>query len=139
MTAPLQMHETARPWVLPALRALGAILTLLIVVQSGLAGQALFAGGSIDVHGYIGNASFTLGLVIAGVAIFGRAPRALVVIAVLLLAGLFSQIGLGYSGRESLDAAAWHVPLGVSCLGLAAVLTTVAFLTQPPVPGSAPA
>jgi hypothetical protein len=44
--------------------------------------------------------------------------------AALLLLALFGQVGLGYTGRESASAASFHIPLGVTCLGLAVWLTS---------------
>jgi hypothetical protein len=38
---------------------------------------------------------------------------------------LSAQIGLGYSGRETLEAAAWHVPMGVTIFGLAVYQMTL--------------
>jgi len=40
-------------------------------------------------------------------------------IAVALMALSFAQVGLGYVGRETTAAAAWHVPVGVTIFGLA--------------------
>lgn len=37
------------------------------------------------------------------------------------------QTGLGYLGRDSADALAVHVPLGVLIFGIASLLTNVAF------------
>lgn len=99
--------------------AIAGILVILILAQATLAGQFLFNGGEIDVHGYLGNGSFLLGLVAAALVIFGRGPIWLVVAAVALLAALFAQIGLGYAGRESAAAASMHIPVGVTSLGLA--------------------
>ena len=39
--------------------------------------------------------------------------------AVALVALAFAQIGLGYVGRETTAAAAWHIPMGVTIFGLA--------------------
>jgi hypothetical protein len=95
-------------------------LPLLVLVQAALAGQHLFEGSDvITLHGILGNASFAL--TVAGV------PLALVVrrgdglafgLAVALVALTFAQVGLGYVGRETLSAAAWHIPLGVTIFGL---------------------
>ncbi|MBI1843269.1 MAG: hypothetical protein HYR89_01435 [Actinobacteria bacterium] len=45
-------------------------------------------------------------------------------LAIILAAVLTGQIGLGYLGRETAEAAAWHVPLGVLSFGLAVYQTT---------------
>jgi hypothetical protein len=40
----------------------------------------------------------------------------------------FAQVGLGFVGRETSEAAAWHIPVGVAIFGLTtyqlALLTT---------------
>jgi hypothetical protein len=38
---------------------------------------------------------------------------------VALLALTFAQVGLGYVGRETAAAAAWHIPNGVAIVALA--------------------
>lgn len=109
-----------------ALAASSCLLVVLVLVQAALAGRHLFQGSSIAVHGYIGNASFTLGIVIAVlVGLTRNAPWWLLALATAVLAGLFGQTGLGYVGRESAAAASWHIPLGVTIFGLATVLAVV--------------
>jgi hypothetical protein len=44
-----------------------------------------------------------------------------------LLVLVISQIGLGYSGRDSADAAAVHVPMGVLTFGLSVLIAGMAF------------
>jgi len=121
-----------RSWARNALVRLTSVLTLLIVLQAALAGQALFGTASIEVHGYLGNASFVLGLGLLAVAVGGRVPRPLPLFSVLLLVALFTQIGLGYAGRTSAGAASWHVPIGVAALGLTTALLTAAILHERP-------
>ena len=53
------------------------------------------------------------------------APWWLLALATALLAGLFGQTGLGYVGRDTAAAAAWHIPLGVTLFGLATIMATV--------------
>lgn len=118
------LTPAASPTVLKVLVGVGGTLVVLILTQSALAGQFLFKAGEIDLHGYIGNACFALGVAGLAVALFGRAPRVLMTISALLLLALFGQIGLGYSGRESASAASFHIPLGVTCLGLSVWLVS---------------
>ena len=109
----------AGPLVL-AHRVVVIALPLLVLVQAVLAGQHLFEGSdAITLHGILGNVTFAL--TAAGV------PLALVVrrgdglafgLSVALVALTFAQVGLGYVGRETLSAAAWHIPLGVAIFGL---------------------
>jgi hypothetical protein len=101
-----------------------ALLVLLVSVQAVIAGQFLFQGADIAVHGYVGNASFMVGLVLAGVAILGRLPIWLRIGSIAVVLALFAQTGLGYVGRESGFAASWHIPLGVLTFGLAVALLT---------------
>lgn len=109
-----------------ALAACSCLLTALILVQAALAGQHLFEGSAIALHGYLGNASFALGIVIAVLVGLTRgAPWWLLALATALLAGLFGQTGLGYVGRDTAAAAAWHIPLGVTLFGLATIMATV--------------
>lgn len=100
-------------------RAVVIALPMLVLVQASLAGQHLFEGGSITLHGILGDASFALAVlgVILTVA-RGSDGRAFFV-AVALMALAFAQVGLGYVGRETPVAAAWHIPLGVTIFGLA--------------------
>ncbi|MGH9036204.1 MAG: hypothetical protein ACRD0O_10595 [Acidimicrobiia bacterium] len=99
-------------------------LPVLILVQAFLAGRALFGGWSITVHGVVGNITFAIALATLVLAWRARQQPATAVAAVLVVL-LTAQIGLGYSGRETLEAAAWHVPLGVTIFGLAVYQMTV--------------
>ena len=45
--------------------------------------------------------------------------------AVAFAALCFAQIGLGYVGRETAEAAAWHIPNGVLLMGLAVAHLTL--------------
>lgn len=94
------------------------LLVALVLVQAALAGRFFFSGAEIAVHGYIGNASFTLGLVALGLALAGRLPPWLLAVTGTTALLMFVQTGLGYLGRDELEAAAWHVPLGVLIFGL---------------------
>lgn len=98
------------------------VLAALVLLQAVVAGQALFGDWSIKVHGYLGNASFTLGVILLGLAVAGRSDRVRLALTAVLVAAMFAQTGLGYVGRETLGAAAWHVPLGVTIFGLAVFL-----------------
>lgn len=103
-------------------RVVAEVLLALVLAQAVVAGQALFGDWSISVHGYMGNASFVLGLVLVGLAVVGRSDRGRLVLSLVLVAALFAQTGLGYVGRETAEAAAWHVPLGVAIFGFTAYL-----------------
>lgn len=94
-----------------------------------LAGRALFGTWSITIHGVVGNITFGIAILLAGLAILLKRggqvnDKVPVVMAVALTVILTMQIGLGYVGRDSAEAAAWHVPLGVLSFGLAIYQTT---------------
>lgn len=100
------------------LRLVAAALAVLVLLQAVVAGQSLFGTWGIEVHGWMGNASFLLGLLLIPLALRARAGRVAVSLAFALVVAMFSQIGLGYAGRTALAAASWHVPLGVAIFGL---------------------
>jgi hypothetical protein len=95
------------------------LLALGVLANAVIAGRTLVGEWDILVHGIIGNGVFVLSLVALVLALLTGAGRATVVVAGLLVVLVFAQVGLGYSGRESLDARAWHVPNGVAIFGLA--------------------
>lgn len=109
---------------------LAAVVALLVLVQAVLAGRALFGSWSITVHGVVGNGTFALAAALAFVAGVGRAGRHAVGVAVALAMVLTVQIGLGYAGRDSVEAAAWHIPNGVLAFGLAVHQLTLAWSTR---------
>lgn len=114
---------------LPLLRAAVRLLPVMVLVQAVIAGQALFGDWSIVAHGVLGNVTFTVAIaahVLAIVAKHRPAIRWTAALAVLLTA----QIGLGYTGRETLEAASWHVPLGVTIFGVTVHLATLG--SRPP-------
>jgi len=99
-------------------RAFAYGMPVLVLVQAAIAGQYLFEGASISVHGILGNITFALTMVGVVLALVRRCEGIVFAVAVALLALSFAQVGLGYVGRETLSAAAWHVPNGVAIFGL---------------------
>ena len=95
------------------------LLPAIVLTQAALAGQHLFEGMAISLHGILGNVAFALTLVGVVVAVVRRSDGVAFFIAVGLMALAFAQVGLGYVGRETSLAAAWHIPLGVTIFGLA--------------------
>jgi hypothetical protein len=131
-------QATPKPTMVRAHLATSGLLLVLVLAQAALAGQALFKASDIAVHGYLGNASFTLGFVAAAFAAFGRLPGIVLVLSGLTLLVLFGQTGLGYVGRESATAASIHIPVGVTIFGLVALQTGAsALLLLRPTPSSA--
>ena len=106
-------------------RGVAVTLVVLVPVQAVIAGQALFGGWAIDLHGWLGNGSFALGLVLVVLALRSGVGKAGTLVAVTLVVAMFVQTGLGYAGRTALGAASWHVPLGVAIFGLAVVHATL--------------
>jgi hypothetical protein len=127
MTSPTTTATRPRGFVTAFLGG-SVLLVVLVLVQAAMAGQSLFEQFDILIHGYVGNASFTLGVVLLGIALFGRLPKALMILAALNMVALFGQTGLGYVGREESLAASIHVPLGVTIFGLTMVQTTLAVI-----------
>jgi hypothetical protein len=105
---------------LGANRATAMALAVLTLVQAVSAARSnrLFGSWSITVHGAIGNAVFVIALAGLGLALLRRGGRAAVMTAGGLAFLVTAQIGLGYLGRTSLEAAAWHVPTGVAIFGV---------------------
>lgn len=117
--------------VLGAYRALAGVAAGLILAQAVLAGQWMFAGGRIDVHGWLGNGTFVVAIGLVGLAFLGRRGGALggadLALSGLLLLLVVAQLGLGYAGREVAAAASWHVPNGVLLTGITAAILALAF------------
>jgi hypothetical protein len=111
--------STSRTRLALAYRIAVRLLALCVLVNAVIAGRTLIGEWDIVVHAIIGNAAFVLALAALVLALVTRADRATVVVAGLLTVLVFAQVGLGYSGRESLDARAWHIPNGVAIFGLA--------------------
>jgi len=106
--------------VLTAFVAATAILALLVAVQALLAGRSIAGLGEIAAHGHVGNASFVVGIITLVLALLARIPKRQLTLGAIVLLLLFVQTGLGYAGRDSAEAASWHVFLGV--MTFAAVL-----------------
>lgn len=118
--------RTEGSWQATAARiapGLAAITAALILVQAVLAGRHLFGTWSITVHGVLGNVTFMVAVILAVAITVTRTKRAAWTGWILVIL-LTAQIGLGYSSRSSLEAGAWHIPLGVAAFGLAVWLTS---------------
>lgn len=112
-------------------RWLSILTAILLLVQPVLAGQFLFNGKNdfVDIHEMLGNVIFLTAagqLVLAflarrtyGVGLVGHNAGLLVLI--------LAQIGLGYSGRDSDNSLAYHVPLGVLLFGMGCMAPFMGF------------
>ena len=111
----------SRSKLLNGYRALAGLLAVLVLVQAWMAGHSdqLFGDLDITIHGIVGNVSYLIAVGALVLTIVARANKATVAVAAAIVVLMTLQIGLGYSGRDSADAAAWHIPNGVAIFGLA--------------------
>jgi hypothetical protein len=108
----------ARSGVATAHTILVYAMPVLVLVQAAVAGQHLFEGASISIHGILGEATFALTVVGVGLAWVRKCDGLVFFSAVALVSLAFAQVGLGFVGRDTTAAAAWHIPLGVAIFGL---------------------
>ena len=118
----------ARPGLARALRVVAPLIVLSVLVQAVFAGRGLFLDtDNLAIHGGIGNLTLLLVALQAVLVLFagfrGRTRAILVTASLALLALVIVQLGLGYSGRDGGQAAAWHVPNGVLIFGIAVGIT----------------
>lgn len=118
------------PMIVTLHRGLAVLILILVLAQAALAGRFLFVDhDAVDIHQIIANALPLL--VAADVALVVRArsewSSQTLLLTLLLAVLIVAQTGLGYIGRESADALAVHVPLGVLIFGISAVITNAAF------------
>ncbi len=112
-------------------RWITVVTIALVLIQAILAGRGWFRDFDLlKTHGDIGSVTWLV--VIAQLVLaylnrqtLGRIPLYLGIALVVLVS---AQLGLGYSGRDSANAAAWHVPNGVLIFGLASVAFGLAWL-----------
>lgn len=110
---------TGRPGLLAAYRVLAGLCVLLVLVMAALAGRYVNSLGGIDLHGILGNTVFALAVVMVALSFMTQTRGVVVGHAVGFAALCFAQVGLGYVGRDTAEAAAWHIPNGVLLMGLA--------------------
>jgi hypothetical protein len=110
-----------RPHLLPAYRLLAGLSVVVVLVLAVIAGQSttLFGTWNIELHGFLGELLFAVAVVMVVLSFLTQSRGVVVGHAVAFAALCFAQIGLGYVGRETLGAAAWHIPNGVLLMGLA--------------------
>ena len=110
--------------ILTSLKVTSALLALGLLVQAWLGSTGFFQGEPdlVNAHEMLANVFFLVALgqvILAFLAMRQRvATRNLLIISTLILVAVVVQIALGYSGRESNDAMAWHLPNGVLLMGL---------------------
>lgn len=109
-------------------RWVAGVTAVLVLIQAALAGRGWFLNDPdlIDLHGWVGNATFVAAIALAALAYAAHARGALgrleLGLSALLVVLVVAQLGLGYGGRENGDAAAWHIPTGVLIFGVTAAL-----------------
>ncbi|MFN0026858.1 MAG: hypothetical protein ACKV2O_06700 [Acidimicrobiales bacterium] len=110
--------------------ALAWAVVTLILIQAVIAGRSdrLFGTWNIGVHGVIGNIVFPLVVLNMILLALRRAGRAALITAVVLVALVVAQTGLGYTGRTNISAAAWHIPTGVAAFGFSVWNLALAWL-----------
>jgi hypothetical protein len=120
-------------WLAPAFRWLTVVNALLIVVQAFLASDSVW-GGNPDmksVHGGVGNLVFLTMVAQLVVAYLlskdGSLPRAALVMSAIVAVLVIAQIGLGYSTRDNVKLAVYHVTNGVLLMGLSGMLISMAW------------
>ncbi len=122
-----------RPNLAPIFRWLTVVTAGLVVVQAFLAGRGLWLGETklIDAHEMLANVLFLLAVAQFGLALAigipGALGKRLLAMNAVLAFALVAQTGLGYVGRDSMDARAWHFPLGVLIFGLAVMIVMMAW------------
>ncbi|MCC6944231.1 MAG: hypothetical protein IT335_06615 [Thermomicrobiales bacterium] len=123
-------NTLAKPELLKPYRVLTLVTAVLVLLQAFFAGQWIFKGNAdlLDLHEIMANVLF-LGLVVqfflaTMIRFPGQAGRVIVGANALMVLLTTAQIGLGYSGSNSADARAWHVPLGVLLFGLAIAIAS---------------
>ena len=137
-TTTTQTPSTAPAALWSGYRWLSVALALGIVIMALLAGQGLWNAerGLITGHGHLGNALFVLAIAQFAISVVLYQRKALsagiMLLSFVTLVLLFAQAGLGYVGRENVDARAWHIPNGVLLMGLATFSTAYAWLRPTP-------
>lgn len=114
-------------------RGLAVIVFALTAVQAFLGSASFFRPNDgtdyTTIHEIIANALFPLALILFGLVFLAQFERRtqMLIWTGLLLIGIISQIGLGYSARENVSLLAWHIPSGVAIFGFALIVMLLSF------------
>ncbi len=122
----------ARPGRLLALKAIVGLFAALVLAQALLGGRGWFIDRELfAIHGGIGGGVVLVAALQAVLAFAVGAPaierRHLAVVSALILLLVATQYILGFAGRESSQAAAWHIPNGALIFGLASANSVIVF------------
>jgi hypothetical protein len=135
----MRTEPVAGSAVVGAFKIVSILTVVIFLLQPVLAAQGYWRADVypdlINIHGIVGDSSFLVVIVQAGLALYGATKRIfstrIAVINLVILGLLVTQIGLGYTGRESAIAVSWHVPNGVLLFGLAVLNATLALTRLP--------
>ncbi|MCC7023216.1 MAG: hypothetical protein IT338_10330 [Thermomicrobiales bacterium] len=131
-TLPPRPDEIRSVGLVLASRVTAALTATLILAMAVLAGQGWFTGqiGLIRVHGMVGGLALLAAAVLAALAFVdwrrSGEGMARLGLAVALLALMFGQTALGFSGRTVATVAALHIPNGVLIAMVASALLALA-------------
>jgi len=107
-----------------------------VLLQAILAGRGWFMDYDlIEVHGFVGNVTFLLVILLVIGAWLGRQAGVMtnteLILSIALIVLTAAQFGLGYGGRDSRSAAALHIPNAILITGLTSALIAISFIRQP--------
>ena len=124
----------ASPGLIRAFQIVAGVIALLVFLQAVLAGQFAYGGEQdfIDVHEMTANVLTLLAIALIVLAYLTRNTwrYRMLIWSVVILALIIAQTGLGYVGRDELDAIAWHIPLGVFLFSLTSIVAMLAFMDE---------
>jgi len=120
-----------RPSLVPVFRWMTVLTAVLVLVQALFAGRGLWLNRTfIDYHEILANLLFLLAVaqvvLVLAIRIPGAIGKRLLALNAVLTLLMLVQTGLGYVGREELEARAWHFPVGVLIFGLAVLIAAMA-------------
>ena len=121
------------PRLIRGFQLVAGLIALLILVQATLAGQFEHNGADLKgVHAMMGNFLFMLAIVLLALAWLTRDAwrYRMVIWAAVVLLLIVAQIGLGYGSRDSGDAAAIHIPLGVFLFSLSSIIAMLSAIDE---------
>jgi hypothetical protein len=126
-----ETEQMRRPNLAPIFRWLTVVTAVLVLVQALFAGRGLWLNRTlIDYHEILANILFLMAVaqaaLVLATGIPGQLGKRLLWLNGLLAVLMVVQTGLGYSGREELEARAWHFPVGVLIFGLAVLIAAIA-------------
>jgi len=113
-----------RPQLVQPFKLFSALTVVLVLLQAFMAGRGWFIDPDLlKDHGYVGDVTFVSValqcILVSQIGLVNPLRNRLIGLNGLLLILVTVQLALGYSGRDSSTAAAWHVPNGVLIFGLA--------------------